>query len=275
MIISDKFGLVFVHIPKCAGTTLRFALAPFDDAADRYYNKGVSEHPVLGPLDYHHIPLEVLAEHFTQDFDLFDSYRSFALVRDPFARFPSSLHERFVQRDGIPLSKRNRAEIAKEVDEVLRVLSEHPKDRPVTDPGLIHFSRQKDYIFLNGRRVVQTVRTVAEMDDVLSDLTGIIGRPIQPEESKNRRVHHVFPAIEKLQRAITRPIEKALPRRLWKPAFKPIQAAFVATGLMRHAGNPLVNLPNASEIDAFIAEFYAEDIQLFEMVNEARRKRAT
>ena len=66
---------------------------------------------------------------------------------------------------------------------------------------------------------------------------------------------------------MTWPIEKALPRRVWKPFFKPVKAAFVATGLIRHAGNPLADLPNADEIDAFIAEFYAEDIRFYDAVS--------
>lgn len=275
MIISDRYRFAFMHIPKCAGTTLRHALAPFDEAAGRYHDKAVAEHPALGPLDHHHIPLAVLAEHFSDDFARLDSYCSFALVRDPFARFPSSLHERFVQRDRKPLYKRDSAEIAREVDEVLETLSRHPRDSPITNPELIHFSWQRDYIFLDGRQVVQTVRTVAEVEDVLRELSAIVGQPIRPEESKNRRLHHAFPAVERFEQAITRPIAKRLPRRVWKPVFKPIKAAFVAVGLMRHAGNPIADLPNADEIDAFISEFYAEDIRLFERVNAARRGRAT
>lgn len=275
MIISDRYQFAFVHIPKCAGTTLRHALAPFDEVADRYHDKAVTEHPMLGPLDYPHIPLAVLAEHFAEDFSRLDHYRSFALVRDPFQRFPSSLHERLIQRDRKPLDKLNKAEIAREVDAVLEKLSRHTGERPITDPAFIHFSRQKDYIFLDRQQVVKTIRTVDEVADVLSEISMLVGWSIRPEESKNRRLYHAYPVVDSMQMAIARPIEKALPRRVWKPVFKQLKAVFVAAGLLRHAGNPLAELPNAGEIDAFITEFYADDIHLFEKANAARRGRTT
>jgi len=264
-----------MHIPKCAGTTLRHALAHFDEATERYYDKGMTEHPVLGPLDYHHIPLAVLKEHFSSDCARFEGCLSFALVRDPFARFPSSLHERLIQRDRKPLNKRDGANIAREVDEALEMLSRHPKDKSITDPKLVYFSRQKDDNFLDERQIVQTVRTVDEVKEILGELFATAGRPIQPKESKNRRLHHTFPFVESPQKAITRPIEKALPRRVWKPAFKPVKAAFIAAGPMRRAVNPLAELPNANEIEAFVAEFYADDIHLCENANVARRVRTT
>lgn len=264
MFISDTHRLAFIHIPKCAGTTVRNALAPYDEHADRFFDRAVFPHPVLGALDYPHIPLAVLNDHFPEDFAKLREYRSFALVRDPVSRFPSSLHERFVQQDRRPLSQRDPTEIAREVDKVLALLANHPADQPITDPGLIHFSRQRDYIFLDGQQIVTSPRSIAEVDHLLDELSAIIGQRVQPEESKNRRIAYTNPTIERLQTAITRPIEKALPRRIWKPAFKPIKAAFQAVGLIQKSRNPLLDLPNAAEITAFVRMFYAGDIKLFE-----------
>lgn len=273
MIVNDTHRFVFVHIPKCAGTTVRDALAAHDEGASRFHDKSTAPHRTLGMLDHAHIPLAVLRAHFPDDFARLAAYRSFALIRDPHARFPSSLHERFVQRERAPLAGRELAEVAREVDEVIARLARLPRDAPVIEPDLIHFSRQSDYVFLDGEKVVGSLRTVAEMDDLLAELSTLIGAPVRPEEAKNRRVSHVFPAVERLQLLVTRPIEAALPRRIWKPLFRPIKQAFISAGLLRQGGDPLAALPNASDIRDFVSEFYADDIELFETLNAGRRSK--
>lgn len=278
MLINDTFRFAFVHIPKCAGTMVRNALAPYDQHAERFYEKALSIHPVLGLLDHHHIPLAVLCEHFPEDFARLTAYRSFALIRDPYARFPSSLHERFVQRDRIPLSERGLDEIALEIDAVMADLSRHRAGTPITDPALIHFARQRDYIFLNDVKIVDAPRTIAEANALLADISGIVGQPIRPTGFKNRRLRYSSPTIERLQRAITDPIEKVVPRRIWKPVYKPIKEAFLTAGLIQRERNPLTSLPNAAEIDAFISEFYSNDIALFnelEGTHGARSRKGT
>jgi hypothetical protein len=263
MIISDTHKFAFVHIPKCAGTTLRNALLPFDEHAARFYDKAVAPHPGLGRLDHHHIPLAVLRDHFPEDFEKLTAYRSFALVRDPFSRFPSSLHERLVQRDRRPLSVRTRDEIAREVDVVLSYLARLPSTVAITDPEYIHFSRQCDYVSLDGCQIVGHPRPVSEVDALLSDLSMIVGRPIRPEENKNQRFSHSNLFIARLQHGVTRRIEAALPGRIWKPLYRPIKRTFFALGVIRRDTDVLSALPNSNEVTAFITEFYAKDMKLF------------
>lgn len=263
MIISDTHKFAFVHIPKCAGTTLRNALLPFDEHAARFYDKAVAPHPGLGRLDHHHIPLAVLRDHFPEDFEKLTAYRSFALVRDPFSRFPSSLHERLVQRDRRPLSVRTRDEIAREVDVVLSYLARLPSTVAITDPEYIHFSRQCDYVSLDGCQIVGHPRPVSEVDALLSDLSMIVGRPIRLEENKNQRFSHSNLFIARLQHGVTRRIEAALPRRIWKPLYRPIKRTFFALGVLRRDTDVLSALPNSNEVTAFITEFYAKDMKLF------------
>ena len=270
MIISDTYRFVFVHIPKCAGSTIRHALAPYDEHADLYYHKAVSKHPALGLLDYPHIPLAVLKEHFPEDFTKLTTYRSFALIRDPFSRFPSSLHERLVQRDGRPLAVRAPTEIAHEIDAVMARLANHDKEKPIIDPALIHFSRQYDYVAIDGKQTLSDLRTVAEVGALLADISKIIGKPVHIKENRNRRFHHVNPTVARLQRAAVWPIEKILPRSIWKPAYEPIKKAFWAIGLAQKNDDLIARLPNAADINAFIAEFYARDIALIKRLEAER-----
>lgn len=263
MLINDTHRFAFVHIPKCAGTTVRNAMAPYDEHRGRFYDRAVADHSALGMLDHHHIPLSVLQDHFPEDFAKLRTYRSFAILRDPYSRFPSSLHERFVQRDRRPLSERDKGEVAREVDKVLALLARHPSNEPILDPTLIHFSRQRDYIMLGDEQIVSRPYVIAHVDQMLGEISDLVGEQVRPEESKNRRLVYRNRAIEKLQLAVTRPIEQILPRRIWKPAFKPIKAAFQATGILQAGGNPLSTLENADDIRAFVTDFYAEDIALY------------
>ncbi len=274
MIISDTHRFAFMHIPKCAGTTVRQALAPYDEHASEFYDKAVFEHPAFGPLDHHHIPLQVMRDHFPEAFAKLRRYQSFALIRDPFSRFPSSLHERFVQRDRRPLNERSALEMSREVETVISALAKHPRDVPITDPGLIHFSRQSDYVFHNGEQIVKSLKVVAEIDGLFEDLSGLIGRQLRPEERKNRQMNYSVRALARLQFAVTRPIEKLLPRWVWKPVYKPIKQVFFAAGLLRKDYNPLLELPNADDIKGFISEFYADDVRLFNSLESARVARA-
>ncbi|HCQ64025.1 MAG TPA: hypothetical protein DIU07_02075 [Rhodobacteraceae bacterium] len=233
----------------------------------------MSKHPVLGLLDHAHIPLAVLRDHFPEDFARLAAYRSFALIRDPFSRFPSSLHERFVQRDRIPLANRASDEVAREVDEVMAQLARLPNGVPITDPGLIHFSRQRDYVYLDGQQVVAEPRTVAEVDGMLEELSDLVGEPILVEARRNRRFRYASSSLMRMQLAVTRRIEKTLPRWIWKPVYVPVKQAFFATGLIQPNRDPPAALPNAPEVDAFVREFYAGDIGLFRKLEAARLAR--
>lgn len=266
MIISDTHRFAFVHIPKCAGSSVRHALAPFDDAAQRYFDKGVSDHPGLGRLDHAHIPLSVLQSHFADDFAKLQDYASFAILRDPYSRFPSSLHERFTQRDRKSLGDISIDDVAKEVDQVLTTLSAHPKDSPILDPGLIHFSRQRDYIYLNKTQVVDNLYTTVGVKDLLGRISEITGTPIRTEVHQNNRYYHRYPLARSLQTAVTQPIERLLPRKVWKPVFTAVKAGLLSTGMIRTGGNPLPDLPNTDAIQAFVAEFYADDIALYQTI---------
>jgi hypothetical protein len=76
MILSERFGLVFIHIPKTAGSSLSTAITKRDPEAIKRL-KGL-------PRTKHVTALQ-LREALTQ----YDRLFSFAVVRDPFSRFCS------------------------------------------------------------------------------------------------------------------------------------------------------------------------------------------
>jgi hypothetical protein len=62
MIVSSKHDFAFVHIPKCAGSTIRHPLRDKDDFGGRFYRS--IEVPGLGLVNANHLPLNILQEHF-------------------------------------------------------------------------------------------------------------------------------------------------------------------------------------------------------------------
>src|SRR5690554_2986132 len=95
MIINDAHQFVFIHIPKCAGTAVRVRLGEFDSSGGAFsISKGF--HTEIGELDMAHIPLPVLKRFFPEPYEKVRTYESFAIVRDPFQRFSSSLFQRLM-----------------------------------------------------------------------------------------------------------------------------------------------------------------------------------
>jgi hypothetical protein len=60
MIVSDRHRFVFIHIPKCAGTSVRNVLEGFDETGGRF-NTRIADDPKFGRLDYTHLPLSIMA----------------------------------------------------------------------------------------------------------------------------------------------------------------------------------------------------------------------
>ncbi len=87
LIISDKYRFIFIHINKCAGTSIRHALSRYslsfrDRASDWLYrNFGLTRpyHAIYSP----HITANELRTQIGHE--IFDSYFSFSICRNPWA----------------------------------------------------------------------------------------------------------------------------------------------------------------------------------------------
>ena len=103
MIISDRHRFAFVHIPKCAGTSVRKALRPID-ARDSIFD-GMGTHPHMGMVNYAHFTLDDLSCHFPDQYRKVAEYRSVAIVRDPVDRFFSAIFQRLREFKGYEQSR--------------------------------------------------------------------------------------------------------------------------------------------------------------------------
>jgi hypothetical protein len=180
MIIDDDHRVAFVHIPKCGGTSVRRQLARIDSCHGFFYDR--RDHQTLGALDYCHIPLVFLQRHFPVEFEKLAAYRSFALVRDPHTRFASATFERLALFGGV---RRTAATARDALREAGRAIGWLEGRDTFCDPGYIHFARQVDFLALGGRRVVDAIYALDDMDGFAAELQSLTGIDLDPGRREN------------------------------------------------------------------------------------------
>ena len=252
MIISDQHRFAFVHIPKCAGSSVKAANPSIQNTFDR-----TSEHhEVLGPVDLSHLPLWAFRQHFPNVFDKILNYQSFAVTRDPLDRFGSSVMQRcrqYLNYEAADITPDVMVRVAKEA---MVFLKENP-DSVV--PEFIHFKPQSHYIRLDGQTIVEHVDLPGQFSHLNKFLES---RGLTPVSTSKRRNASVEPANKTLKDLLQtiRPLYRAvLPQKLKDALWlKLIDAGIYAPEANRYA--PLVE---DKEIAAFINDFYAEDFEIF------------
>ncbi|EHQ56726.1 Sulfotransferase family [gamma proteobacterium HIMB55] len=173
MIISDRNKFIFIHIPKCAGTSVRSRIEHLDDRNGAYSSR-LDEHPELGLLNYVHIPLQTLKDQFPNEYVCVETYRSMAVMRDPSARFVSSVSQYCNRYSDMEMRNHNIKTLRKQVDKLIDAIEE----QEVLNPGgrlpakLIHFQRQHHFTHLDGAQVVQNIVDISQIESVLVDLLG-------------------------------------------------------------------------------------------------------
>ena len=263
MIVSDRHKVIFIHIPKCAGTTVRRALQPHDDTGGRF-DRRIEPHDGLGPVDMTHLPLDLMAQLAPEEHAKLvgGDYAAYALLRDPFARFPSSVAQRLKMFRGAELAQVDAATLKREIAETIRYLSDTPAGH---DPAYIHFRRQSDYALRDGRQVVERLYTLDQIDAFWADIAARTGGAATPEtRSRNRTRSLSLPLLRRPVQAASRAVARVLPQAAYRPMRRRARRV-----LMTDTATPHAAVFASDEIRAFVAAHYAEDIALFERVRDA------
>ncbi|WP_342804830.1 sulfotransferase family 2 domain-containing protein [Alteromonas sp. M12] len=160
MIISDDKKFVFLHNPKAAGTTVRFALKNYDSYEGKFWRNHVEE------LDRHsdmaHLSVSSIKKYFPEEYKKIDTYFSFGFVRHPIHRFFSGFNETHK-----PLWKSLELE-AGFLDEYKKVLLAYTKRQLATrnEEGLFtHVKRQKTIYYDNDKCIADVVINIEEWKD--------------------------------------------------------------------------------------------------------------
>jgi hypothetical protein len=170
VIVSESKKFIFIHNPKCAGTSVRTALKQFD-TRDNYY--WLFSDLDGKKIDKAHMPLNIFRRFSPMDFELLRSYFVFGFVRDPYSRVVSSFNE---MKSGLykdfVLGRVTLEEYKKDLNSCVSSIS---ADRVCGwDIDYRHFVRQKDMFWLDGKCLADLVIKVEEIGVGLSALSVLL-----------------------------------------------------------------------------------------------------
>jgi len=268
MIISDRYRFAFVHIPKCAGTLVRNRIKDLDDCEGRFTRR-VEQHEELGLIDYVHLPLFTLRDYFPDEFAKVQEYWAFALIRDPFERFPSSVAQRFKMYGGGAIENQSRRQIKGEIDQVIQFLLNTPRQAYHLPADYIHFQRQVDFVELEGRQVVSALYCIGEVDALMQEVNARIGRHSRDvldnvgRRQVNRSVVYRNEVIRLL--ATSRPLLRRAYRSLPLRVRKRLRSILYVPSNRR-----LNSLFSSDYVKGFIESYYGEDLRLYTEMRDVR-----
>jgi len=165
MIISESKRFVFIHNPKCAGTSVRMALMRFDTTGNFFWNQ---DRLNSLPFDKAHIPLYQWRSMYPNYFQLLEEFLTFIFVRHPYDRAVSGFNE--VHNKIVPTGEpgEDDAEYRKTLNEFISKL-----DRARMRKEMIryrHFLRQTDMVYLGHKCMVDVIMKLEEFPECLDQL---------------------------------------------------------------------------------------------------------
>lgn len=269
MLYSHEANLVFIHVPKNAGKSMRYA---FERSMGLSYSflardLGVNEACAaqlmdeevevagLGLVKPAHLPLAIVEHGFPATWTTIRAAKSFILVRPPRDRFFSALMQRLGEFGDVGAIRTDSPQVREEAARVCEWLDGRG---PFSDVEYIHFSRQSDYADLRGERVVSAVYPLDRIDLAacwIETETGI--RLDVAHDHARREPKRWAGALQPAARFIGR---KVMPRAV-KKAIYPF---WMNSGVFADAANRYGSIDLGHEVERFIADYYACDARLYE-----------
>lgn len=166
LIISVRNNFFFQHIPKNGGTTLRFFLDPINEKP--MFNENL-ELFYSSLIDINHIPLFYLQKNYNHYYEFIKNSDSYAILRNPFDRFTSSVLQRIRMYKGIDLSKLNDHQIEAEIIEVIDFLTRFNPNE-ILPYDYIHFQRQYDYVFFKNKQIIKNLYLMSDISSLMKSL---------------------------------------------------------------------------------------------------------
>lgn len=257
MILSDHYKFVFIHVPKCAGTSVREAVLPYHDADSRFL-KTVERHPELGEIDFRHLPLSLLRDLDPEAFEKLKLYESYALLRDPFKRFRSAMAQRAKMYLGKEFARLDAGEVRAETDRVMDYLLSEPR---VIAPEFIHFSRQSDFVQIGEERLVHNLYPVERVDLFVQALGRHIGTDALQVGHANKTTVFRHPQLKNVARSSSVIARRLLPGPVHETLRKSARRM-----LMKPGGATELPVFGEAFVENFIRSYYAADIALHQDV---------
>ena len=269
MIVSDTHRFIFVHIPKNGGTSVRASLEQIRGAGATFL--GRSEHPDLGSVDLSHLPMDTIASHFPGVFRRFATYRSFAIVRDPVARFASALGQWLRTERRTRILELPPDVLCQHAEAMLHRIAATPH---TVEPALIHFRRQTDFIRAGDQQWVQTLLPFDDLTGARRQISACLCLDVPEIGHANAARVFRSPHLRRMVSAIEGPM-----RPLWSALPLGVKAGVVKTllrapppgsdALMRANGEKPAAVLTQGGLAPLILRHYREDADLYRTLRSA------
>lgn len=252
MIVNRQRNFGFVHIAKCAGSTIRQQLRDLDDLGGRFYR--TMQHPELGRINANHLPLSVLASSFPEDLAALRAVTSYTVTREPMDRFVSGVSQ-LVRDRGREPAELSRDEIVAAADDVIAHMESAP-DLPELSYTL--FARQAVYVDLDGARVVDHVFPMESLGALFDTLEREHGLALIRDRVWNPTVTYRVPASAGLLKRLKDVAKRALPVDAYA------RVRDLGVQLFTTKGVPKLEetLRGSSRVAGFVRDFYGADAAL-------------
>lgn len=252
MIVSDPLKLAFMHIPKCAGSTVRNALAPFNSHRFGDY----FDYPDGGRQVFDHLPLADVRTHLPDVYKKIVAYESYAILREPRERFASALAQYLRSLQKLKLSRRSGTLFRQTALEVAAKLASAQERRA---PELTFFQKQAAFVVVDGRRIVRHLYGFDELPRLSADLHLRHGIAVDLRERRNQARVEDGAAVRTLKR---------VGRPLYRQILSEERTARMRLALRTLTGNSPQRLYRQlfddDAVRAFVDDYYAEDRVLYE-----------
>ena len=166
MIVSDSQKFVFIHNPKCAGTSIRYCLKFYETMNSFFEGAKTIENEKVGLM---HMPLWKLSSLFP---NIFQSkllgYYTFVTIRNPYTRtiaaFNSSSEKDFLNY--------KTSDNLEQYKSILNSFIENLNEKEIRnyEYNVRHFVPQIDMVYLNDDKIPETVLKVEDLPGAFNNI---------------------------------------------------------------------------------------------------------
>lgn len=166
MIVSDTEKFIFIHNPKCAGTSIRSCLIHYDTTKNFFSGYKMINGQKLALM---HLPLWKLDEIFPYFIDSkIRQYYTFTTVRNPYTRTISAFNS---AQELIYVKFKETGNIKEYSEKLNTFISSMDKSKlDSIDHSYRHFIRQSDFVFFNNEKLIDTVMKYEEIPDAFDSM---------------------------------------------------------------------------------------------------------
>lgn len=258
-IIREADNFVFVHIPKCGGSSIAIgltaALDPPLPGETRYTGQKLDTREGLGTYMDAHKPLWMLRDYFPDELAAYRTCACFAVVRDPLKRFVSAVQQHIREFGRSNIAEMSNAEVNKTLDHIMDHLTKH---RDNVGGEYVHFIPQYDYVFLDGERIVEHVYPLKNLDAMATHIATVIKRPVNFKHRANTSAGPQRGPLKVLKR-LGRPLRNIMPSGLYWPI-----KSFIIKSMTKSLPDSSLDVLQSDQVRAFVENYYANDIQLYD-----------